>query len=67
MSLADLKLVIAVNTIISLTKDQFISKTLTPGIWAVCEKVNAIPSYAAWRDTEVYKTIAAGNLRIVGV
>jgi len=67
LSLADLKLSIAVHTIVALTQDQFVSESKTPGIWAVCKKVNAIPSYVAWRETEAFKTIAEGNIRIVGV
>ncbi|KAG0041547.1 hypothetical protein BGZ83_001663 [Gryganskiella cystojenkinii] len=67
LSIADLKLFHAVGTILALTQDKFVSKTLTPGIWAVYETVNAIPSYQAWKETEAFKIIAKGNLAIVGV
>ncbi|GJJ70773.1 hypothetical protein EMPS_03123 [Entomortierella parvispora] len=67
LSLADLRLSIAVHTIVSLTEDKFVSESKTPGIWAVYQKVNSIPSYVEWRQTAAYKTIAEGNLRIVGV
>ncbi|KAF9905512.1 hypothetical protein BX616_001002 [Lobosporangium transversale] len=66
LSLADLKLVIAVNMVVALTQDKFVSQERTPAIWAVWEKVNAIPSYVEWKKTKAYKEISERNLDILG-
>ncbi|KAF8940349.1 hypothetical protein EDD21DRAFT_361464 [Dissophora ornata] len=66
LSLADIKLSLALNMILAVTGDKFVSKEKTPAMWAVWEKVNVIPSLVEWEKTESYQAIAEGNLRILG-
>ncbi|KAF9173892.1 hypothetical protein BGX21_001175 [Mortierella sp. AD011] len=66
LSLADIKLTIAVNMIKAVTDDKFVSKEKTPAMWAVWETVSAIPSYVSWRETDSYETVSSGNVRIIG-
>ncbi|KAG0370810.1 hypothetical protein BC939DRAFT_448422 [Gamsiella multidivaricata] len=66
LSLADIKLALAVEMIVTLTGDRFVSKEKTPALYTVWEKVNVIPSLAEWKKTEAYTVVAEGNLRILG-
>ncbi|KAF9206883.1 hypothetical protein BGZ49_001608 [Haplosporangium sp. Z 27] len=66
LTLADIKSIIAVDIILTLTNEEFISKEKTPAIWAVWEKVNAIQSYVSWKNTESYKLVASRNKEILG-
>ncbi|KAI1316235.1 hypothetical protein EDD11_010282 [Mortierella claussenii] len=66
LSLADIKLTIAVNMVVTLTADKFLSKEKTPAIWAVWETVSSIPSYVEWRKTKDYEEISEANMRILG-
>lgn len=55
MSLADVKLLIAVDIIVAVTGAEFVSEELTPAIWAVYKTVNAIPSMVQWKNSNEYK------------
>ncbi|KAF9580818.1 hypothetical protein BGW38_002385, partial [Lunasporangiospora selenospora] len=66
LTLADLKCAFAVEMLMALTGDQYVSEEQTPGLWTVYKTVNAIPSLVAWKATEEYKSLAEGNLRMVG-
>ncbi|KAF9936471.1 hypothetical protein BGZ65_002356 [Modicella reniformis] len=67
LSLADIKLLIAVDIILALTGDEHVSKEKTPAIWTAYEIVNDIPSLIEWRNTESYKEVAEGNKRNLGI
>ncbi|KAF9572448.1 hypothetical protein EC968_009926 [Mortierella alpina] len=66
LSIADLKLTIAISMIINLTGDEFVSKERTPAMWAVWESVNAIPSYVDWKSSTSHEACQEGNMRILG-
>ncbi|KAF9436702.1 hypothetical protein BGZ76_003190 [Entomortierella beljakovae] len=66
LSLADIKLKIAVDITLKVAGDTFITKEKTPAIFAVWEKVAAIPSYVSWRKTEAYEVVSSENLRALG-
>ncbi|KAG0240654.1 hypothetical protein B0O80DRAFT_273369 [Mortierella sp. GBAus27b] len=67
LTLADIKLPIAVDIILALTGDQHVSKEKTPAIWTVYQTVNATSSLKKWKETEVYKELAEGNKKALGV
>ncbi|KAG0380997.1 hypothetical protein BGX24_001185 [Mortierella sp. AD032] len=66
LSYADIKLAVLLVTIFSFTGETQINKQATPAIWAAWEKVNAIPSYAKWVNSEEYQGIVDGNLQLLG-
>ncbi|KAF8947134.1 hypothetical protein BGZ47_010152 [Haplosporangium gracile] len=66
LSCADIKLAVVLVSIISVTGETQVNKQDTPAIWAVWEKVNAIPSYAKWVKSEEYQAIAEGSLQLLG-
>ena len=53
-------------SVFSVTGEALINRHATPAIWAVWEKVNAIPSYAKWTNSEDYKAIVEGNMQLLG-
>ncbi|KAF9932886.1 hypothetical protein FBU30_007045 [Linnemannia zychae] len=65
LSFADVKLAVLLVYIFSVTGETQINKEATPAIWAVWEKVNAIPSYEKWIKSEEYKTICETNMQIL--
>lgn len=50
----------------NVTGDKFVSKEKTPAMWAVWERVNAIPSYVEWKSSESHEVCQEGNMRILG-
>lgn len=53
-------------SIFSVTGETQVNKQVTPAIWAVWEKVNAIPSYAKWVKSEEYQASIEGNMQLLG-
>ncbi|KAF9129256.1 hypothetical protein BGW39_004308 [Mortierella sp. 14UC] len=66
LSYADINLAVALVSVFSVTGETQVNKQATPAIWAVWEKINAIPSYAKWVKSEEYQGIHEGNLQFLG-
>ncbi|KAG0264927.1 hypothetical protein BG011_005849 [Mortierella polycephala] len=66
LSLADIKLAVALELVVSATGDKFVSKEATPALWAVWETVNAIPSYVEWKKTESFAELEEGSKGLFG-
>ncbi|KAF9185233.1 hypothetical protein BGZ51_002721 [Haplosporangium sp. Z 767] len=67
LSLAEIKLAVALGLVLAVTGDKFVSKEATPALWTAWETVNAIPSYVEWRKTEIFAQLEESNKRLLGL
>ncbi|KAG0063572.1 hypothetical protein BKA57DRAFT_457036 [Linnemannia elongata] len=66
VSFADVTTDFVIGLIQGVTGEEFVSKTKTPAIWEVREKLNKIESVAAWKKTEEFKELNEKNFATLG-
>ncbi|KAK3834391.1 MAG: hypothetical protein JOS17DRAFT_43478 [Linnemannia elongata] len=66
ISYADVTTDFVIGMIQGMTGEELVSKTKTPAIWAVREKLNKIESVAAWKQTEEFKAMDEKNFATLG-
>ncbi|KAF8935284.1 hypothetical protein BGZ52_013177 [Haplosporangium bisporale] len=66
LSLADVTTAGVINVVNGLWGADSITEEKTPALWKVYANVVSTPSYIAWTQTESFKTLAAGNVKLLG-
>ncbi|KAF9121780.1 Glutathione S-transferase S1 [Mortierella sp. GBA39] len=66
VSLADVKTDFLLGLIQGVIGEDLVSKSKTPALWQVREKLNKIESLAAWKQTEEFKAMSEKNLANFG-
>ncbi|KAF8930181.1 hypothetical protein BGZ52_001328 [Haplosporangium bisporale] len=66
MSIADVLTVNLINIVVGIYGGDVVTEAKTPALWKVKTTLEAIPSYAAWTQTESFKAISARNKEVLG-
>ncbi|KAG0064313.1 Glutathione S-transferase S1 [Linnemannia elongata] len=66
VSLADVTTDLLLGLIQGMTGEELVSKSKTPAIWEVREKLNKIEGLAAWKQTEEFKILSENNFTALG-
>ncbi|KAG9063282.1 Glutathione S-transferase S1 [Linnemannia hyalina] len=66
VTLADVTTDFLIGLIQGVTGEELVSKSKTPAIWEVREKLNKIEGLAAWKQTEEFKMLSEKNFAVLG-
>ncbi|KAG0047096.1 hypothetical protein BGZ90_008007, partial [Linnemannia elongata] len=66
VSLADVTTDLLLGLIQGVTGEELVSKSKTPAMWEVREKMNKIKGLSAWKQTKEFKTLSEKNFAALG-
>ncbi|OAQ26282.1 hypothetical protein K457DRAFT_128348 [Linnemannia elongata AG-77] len=66
VSLADVTTDLLLGLIQGVTGEKLVSKSKTPAMWEVREKMNKIKGLSAWKQTKEFKTLSEKNFAALG-
>ncbi|KAF9117483.1 hypothetical protein BG015_006977, partial [Linnemannia schmuckeri] len=66
VTLADVTTDSLIGLIQGVTGEELVSKSKTPAIWEVREKLNKIENLAAWKKTEMFKELNEKTFAALG-